>query len=422
MFRLPLHGVRVLDLTTAWAGPYATRLLADMGAEVIKVEAVGNWDLTRSLTGQPPTTDQVWDKSPYFNHLNRNKYGCALDLSQEKGRDLFLRLVRLSDVVIDSFGAEAMDNLGLGYDALAGANPQVIGVSISGNGKSGAERDFVAYGTSVEQLSGLCHLSGYADGPPQKTGISYGDPMAGIAAAGAVALALWDRRRTGRGQHIQVAQRENLINVIGEYIVGYSMQGREPPRRGNRHSSMAPHGCYPCAGAQTGGHPPDDQWVAIACEDDAQFAALCGAMGWPELAGDGRFGDVVSRYRNQDALDALISDWARERTKDEATEALQAVGVPCSPVLSVPEVFAEPHLRARGFYESVSHSVAGVWEVEGPHWRLSESPGHIRLPAPAFGEHNGYVLGELLGLSAAEMAALEREGVTGTTPDWSVDE
>ena len=414
MFRLPLYGVRVLDLTMAWAGPYATRLLADMGAEVIKVEAVGSWDLIRTFTGQPPTVERVWDKSPYFNHLNRNKYGCALDLSGEKGRTLFLRLVEVSDVVIENFRAEVMDNLGLTYDVLAQANPEVIVVSMPGHGKTGPERDFIAYGTNVEQLSGLCHLTGYAGGPPQKTGISYGDPMAGIAAAGAVALALWDRRRTGRGQYIEVAQRESLINVIGEYIVGHSMSGREPPRRGNRHSSMAPHGCYPCAG--------DDQWLTIACEDDGRFAAMCDTMGHPEMASDPRFADVVSRHRNQDALDELIAEWTRERTKEDAAEALQATGVSASPVLSAPEVFADPHLRARGFYENVSHSVAGEWDVEGPHWRMSESPGHIRLPAPAFGEHNGYVLGELLGLSAEEIAALEREGVTGSTPDWSVHE
>ena len=414
MFRLPLHGVRVLDLTMAWAGPYATRLLADMGAEVIKVESVNNWDLVRSFTGQRPSVERVWDKSPYFNHLNRNKYGCVLDLSGEKGRELFLRLVEVSDVVMENFRAEVMDSLRLGYDTLSQTKPEVIVVCMPGHGRTGPERDFVAYGTNVEQLSGLCHLTGYADGPPQKTGISYGDPMAGIAAAGAVAMALWDRRRTGRGQYIEVAQRENLINVIGEHIVGYSMSGREPPRRGNRHSSMAPHGCYRCRG--------DDQWVTIACEDDRQFAALCGAMGRPELALDGRFADVVSRYRNQDALDGLVSAWTGERTKEEAAEALQAAGVPASPVLSAPEVFKEPHLRARGFYESVSHSVAGVWEVEGPHWRMSESPGRVRLPAPAFGEHNGYVFGELLGLSEEEIAALEREGITGTTPDWSVHE
>ena len=414
MFRLPLHGVRVLDLTMAWAGPYATRLLADMGAEVIKVEAVNNWDLIRSFTGQRPTVERVWDKSPYFNHLNRNKYGCVLDLSNPKGRELFLRLVAISDVVIENFRAEVMENLGLTYDVLAEANPEIIAVSMPGHGKSGPERDFIAYGTNVEQLSGLCHLTGYADGPPQKTGISYGDPMAGIAAAAAVAMALWDRRRTGRGQYIEIAQRENLINVIGEQVVGYSMTGREPPRRGNRHSSMAPHGCYPCRG--------DDQWLTIACEDDAQFTALCTAMGRPELAADVRFADVVSRYRNQDALDELISEWTRERAKEAAAEALQAAGVAASPVLSVPEVFVDAQLRARGFYESVSHSLAGVWEVEGPHWRMSESPGHVRLPAPAFGEHNGYVLGELLGLSGEEIAALGVEGVTGTVPNWSVHE
>ncbi len=422
MFRLPLNGVRVLDLTMAWAGPYATRLLADMGAEVLKLEAVDNWDLLRSFTGQPPTVERVWDKSPYFNHLNRNKYGCVLDLSNPKGRRLFLRLAAISDVVIENFRAEVMEKLGLAYEALAEANPQVIAVSMPGHGKSGPERDFIAYGTNVEQLSGLCHLTGYAGGPPQKTGISYGDPMAGIAAAGAITLALWDRRRSGRGQYIEIAQRENLINVIGEQIVGYAMTGREPPRKGNRHSSMAPHGCYPCRG--------DDQWLTIACEDDAQFAALCRAMDRPELATDGRFADVVSRHRNQDALDGLISEWTRERAKEEAAEALQATRVPASPVLSVPEVFADPHLRDRGqtparpggFYESVSHSVAGAWEMEGPHWRMSESPAHVRLPAPAFGEHNGYVLGELLGLSAEEIAALEREGITGAAPNWSVHE
>src|SRR3990172_8384207 len=324
----------------AWAGPYATRLLGDMGAEVIKVEAVNNWDLLRSFTGQPPTVERVWDKSPYFNHVNRDKYGCVLDLSQERGRELFLRLAEISDVVIENFRAEVMANLGLTCEALSAVNPQLIVVSMPGHGSSGPERDFIAYGTNVEQLSGLCHLT--------------------------------------------------------------------------RYKSRAPRGCYRCQG--------DDQWLTIACEEDAQFAALCRAMGRPELASDARFADVVSRYRNQHALDGEIAAWTRERTKADAAEALQAAGVPASPVLSAPEGFEDPHLRARGFYEGVAHSVAGVWEVEGPHWRFSESPAHIRLPAPAFGEHNGYVLRELLGLSKEEVAALEAEGVTGSTPNWAVHE
>jgi crotonobetainyl-CoA:carnitine CoA-transferase CaiB-like acyl-CoA transferase len=414
VFKLPLLGIRVLDLTMAWAGPYATRLLADMGAEVIKIEAPGNWDLLRTFTGHPPTVERVWDRSPYFNHINRNKYGCTLDLSKPRGRELFLRLAQDADMVIENFRAEVMGNLGLTYEVLRKTNPQLIVVSMPGHGSSGPESGFIAYGTNVEQLAGLAHLTGYASGPPQKTGISYGDPMAGIAAAGAVALALWDRRRTGYGQQIEVPQRENLIGAIGEFIVGYSMNGREPDRKGNRHNSMAPHGCYPCAG--------EDQWLTIACETDAQFAALCDVIGRAELADDTPFADVVSRHRNQAALDGLISEWTRGQAKQLAAETLQAAGVPATPVLTIQDVFEDEHLRARAFFEAVSHAVAGEWEVEGPHWRMSESPGHVRLPPPSFGEHNTYVFRDLLGLTEAEVSALESEGICGSVPDWSVHE
>jgi len=414
VFKLPLNDIRVLDLTMSWAGPFATRLLADMGAEVIKIEAVNNWDLLRSYTGVPPTVEQVWDKSPYFNHYNRNKYGVSLDLSKERGRDLFLRLVEDADVVIENFRSEVMENLGFSWETLRERNEGLIMVSMPAHGRTGPEKDYVAYGTNVEQLAGLAHLSGYPDGPPQKTGISYGDPIAGIAAAGAVALALWDRRRTGQGQHIEVAQRENLIGVIGEFVLAYSINGLEPKRRGNRHSSMAPHGCYPCAG--------EDEWITIACEDDAQFAALCAIIARPDAAKEERFADVVSRYRNQDALDGIISEWTLTHDNEAAAEALQAVGVPASPVLTVPDVFADEHLRARGFFEPVSQAVAGEWEMEGTPWRMSETPGHVRVPPPAFGEHNNYVFREMLGMSAGEVEALYADGVTGDTPNWAVHE
>jgi crotonobetainyl-CoA:carnitine CoA-transferase CaiB-like acyl-CoA transferase len=414
VFKLPLHGIRVLDLTMSWAGPYATRLLADMGAEVIKIEAVKHWDLLRTYTGQPPTVERVWDRSPYFNHYNRNKYGCSLDLSDPRGRELFLRLAATADVVIENFRADAMESLDLSYDVLREVNPQLIFVTMPAHGKDGPESGFIAYGTNVEQLAGLAHLTGYVGGPPQKTGISYGDPIAGVAAAGAVALALWDRRRTGYGQRIELAQRENLIGVIGEFVLAYSMNGLEPQRTGNRHTSMAPHGCYPCAG--------EDQWITIACEDDAQFLALCEVIGLPALADDARFADVVSRRRNVAELDRILAGWTREGDKQAAAASLQAAGVPAMPVMTIPDVFEDLHLRERGFFETVSHEVAGEWEMEAPPWRMSETPAHVRLPPPTFAEHNRWVLGELLGLSDQEIAAMENEGVTGSTPDWSVHE
>jgi crotonobetainyl-CoA:carnitine CoA-transferase CaiB-like acyl-CoA transferase len=385
-----------------------------MGAEVIKVEAPRHWDLLRSYTGQPPTIDRVWDRSPYFNHYNRNKFGLALDLTTQRGRELFLELAKAADVVIENYRAEAMENLGLSCEMLRDVNPQLIVVSMPGHGKDGPESGFVAYGTNVEQLAGLAHLTGYESGPPHKTGISYGDPMAGIAAAGAIALALWDRRRTGLGQYIEVAQRENLVGAIGEYIVAHSMSPEEPRRVGNRHSSMAPHGCYPCDGG--------DQWLTIACEDDEQFSALCRVIERPDLAHDERFADVVSRHSNQTGLDEIIREWTSAQEKQAAADALQGVGVAAMPVLTVQDVLEDDHLRARAFFEPVSHAVAGEWEIEGPHWRMSETPAHVRIPPPSFGEHNSWVFGELLGLSNEEIVALEADGVTGTLPDWSVHE
>jgi crotonobetainyl-CoA:carnitine CoA-transferase CaiB-like acyl-CoA transferase len=412
MERLPLYSYRILDLTTAWAGPYGTRLLADMGAEVIKVEAVNHWDLLRALTDMPPSVELVWNKSPVFNHVNRNKYACTLDLGQPRGRELFLRLVALSDVVIESYRSPVMENLGLSYDVLRSARADIILVSMPSQGKSGPEKDFVAFGSNIEQLGGLTAISGYLGGGPQKTGISYGDPVSGIAAAAAVALALWHRRRTGEGQYVEVVQWENMVGLIGEYVVGYSMNGRLPQPMGNRHSSMAPHGCYPCAG--------DDQWVTIAVEDDGQFAALCRIMGRPELAADPRFADVVSRYRNQDELDAIVEEWTRRLTPQAVTEALQAAGIPAAPVLGVPALFDDPHLRARGFWETVSHPDAGTWDMDGVPWRMSRSPAHVRLPAPRFAEHNDYVLRGLLGLSEEEIRELAAAGVIGDRPNPGV--
>jgi crotonobetainyl-CoA:carnitine CoA-transferase CaiB-like acyl-CoA transferase len=412
MHRLPLSGIRVLDLTTGRAGPYAGRLLGDMGAEVIKVESVKDWDVTRAphLLGRDP--EKGYNRSSYFNHLNRNKLGCTLDLSHPRGKELFLKLVALSDAVIENYGSGVVDGLGLSYDVLRQARPDIILVSISAHGKDGPEAGHTASSTHVEQLAGLASLTGYPDRGPYKSGISYGDPVAGISAAAALGAALLYRRRTGRGRWVEVAQRESMTSLIGEFIVGFSMNGRQPPLLGNRHRSMAPHGCYPCAG--------EDHWLAIAVASDAEFAALSRVMGRPELAADPRFADVVSRYRHQDELDEVISAWTRGRPPQEAALALQEAGVAASPAASVADLMADPHLRERGFFEKTAHAEAGVREMDGVPWRLSLTPAHVRLNGPCFGEHNDYVFRHLLGLSTEEVAELESQGVTGREPDEAV--
>ncbi len=408
MDRLPLAGVRVLDLSKVWAGPYATRLLADTGAEVIKVEAPGAWDMIRSLTLLPHDTERGYNRSAYFNHTNRNQYGCVIDFSHPKGHELALRLVALSDVVIENHRADVLERLDLTYETMRTARSDIILVSMPSHGLSGPDAHHIAYGTHIEQLAGLVSLNGYPDGPPQRSAISYGDPMAGTVAAAATIAALLHRRWTGQGQHIEVAQWEAFLSMLGEAFLEYSMTGREPPRRGNSHSSMAPHGVYRCQG--------DDSWVAIAVGSDAEFASLCRVIGRPELAQDGRFADVVSRHRHQDELDEIISAWTRERGHREVAAELQAASVPASPVLTIPELVADPHLAERGFFEEVAHREAGTWTMDGPAWRFDRTPAHIRLPAPCFAEHNDYVFRDLLGLSKQEVAELEREGVTAREP------
>ena len=406
---MPLAGVRVVDLTMVWAGPFGTRMLGDYGAEVIKVEAPKQWDLLRSL-GLIPRSEHHWyNRSAYFNHNNRDKYAFALDLSGELGRRTLLKLCSLSDVLVENFRSDVMDNLGLAYEAVHEANPQLIYVSMPGHGKTGPEKDYVAYGSNVEQLSGIVSLSGYENDEPMKTGFSYGDPMAGTALVGAVATALRQRARTGEGMYLELAQRENLMMFAGEHIVDYSMNGITRPPIGNRHAVCAPHNRYPSAG--------EDRWVTIACETEEQFQALCKAIGQPDLAADPRFATNTARKANEDALDAIIGRWTAARGHYEAMHILQRAEVPAGAVLTIPELMSDPHLRSRVAWTPHTHPDAGTWEMEAPPWILSRTPGHIRMPAPGFGQHNGYVLRELLQLPESEIAELYAAGVVADFPD-----
>lgn len=405
----PLSGVRVIDLTMVWAGPFGTRMLGDYGAEVIKLEGPNQWDLLRGL-GLIPRTDPKWyNKSAYFNHNNRDKLSLALDLRQERGREVLFKLCAASDVLVENFRADVMDNLGLSVDAIRAINPRLTYVSMPGHGKTGPEKDFLAYGTNVEQLAGIVSLTGYEDGEPMKTGFSYGDPMAGTALVAAVALALRRRRLTGEGGYIELAQREALTMFVGEYLVDYSMNGTERRPSGNRHPHYAPHNVYRCAGF--------DAWVAIACETDAHFRVLCQVIGRPDLASDGRFADAAARKANEHELDPIIEEWTGARGHYEVMHILQRAGVPAGAVLDIPELMSDPQLRRRGAWVEQVHPDAGTWEMEAPPWLLSRTPGHIRRPAPGFGDHNRYVLAAIAGLSDGEIDELYAAGVTADVPD-----
>lgn len=409
---MPLEGVRVVDLSMVWAGPFGARLLGDYGAEVIKVESPRQWDLLRGLGLIPRTTPKWYDMSAYFNHNNRDKYALALDLGQPLGRETLLKLVAVSDVLVENYRADVMGNLGLSYEAVREVNPRIIYVSMPGHGKTGPEKDYVAYGTNVEQLSGLVSVSGYEGGEPMKTGFSYGDPMAGTALVAAVALALRRRNRTGEGGYVELAQRENLTMFTGEHLVDYSMNRQLRAPIGNRHALFAPHNRFRCAG--------EDRWVTIACESDAQFAGLCRAIGQPDMAADKRFAWNAARKANEDELDAIIEAWTSVRGHYEVMHHLERFGVAAGAVLTIPELMADPQLRSRGAWTEHTHPTAGTWEMEAPPWRLSRTPGHIRFPAPGFGEHNSYVFREVLDLDEDEIARLYAERVTADVPDESL--
>lgn len=406
----PLSGVRVADLTMIWAGPYATKILADQGAEVIKIESPRAWDNIRTLL-PPPTApgERWWNTNFYFHEYSRNKKSLSLDLAEPQGKAIFARLVAQCDVVIENYRTDVMDNLGLSYDWLREQRDDIIVVGMAGFGKTGPERDAVGYGPIIEMLSGLTSSSGYGDdGMPYKSGISYGDPIAGITAAAAVATALIHHARTGRGQYIDLAQREAMSTMLGEFYMDWSMNRRLPEHQGNGHDWMAPHNIYPCAG--------DEEWIAICVRSDAEWEALKRVMGSPEWAESGEFSDQILRWEHRETLDLRLGEWTASRSKTDLFEALRAERIPSSPVWKTLELIREPHLRERRFYEPLRHPEVGLWMVHGWLWRTSGAGPCVLAPAPDFGQHNDEILGGLLGLSANEQAALANAGITATQP------
>ena len=407
----PLSGVRVADLTMIWAGPYASMILADQGAEVIKIESPRAWDNIRTLLAPPAAPGEHWWNTNFYIHeYNRNKKSLTLDLAADEGKAVFAKLLRHCDVVIENYRTDVMDNLGLTYDWLRGQREDLIVVGMAGFGKTGPEKNAVGYGPIIEMMSGMTSTTGYGDdGVPYKSGISYGDPIAGVSAAAAVATALIHRKRTGEGQYIDLAQREVMSTLLGEFYMDWSMNRRLPEHMGTGHDWMAPHNVYRCAG--------DDEWIAICVRTDTEWESLRRAMGSPDWAGRAEFSDQILRWEHRAELDQLVGGWTAERSKTDLFAALHAERVPSSPVWKMLEVLRDPHLAARRFYEPIRHPEVGIWAAHGWLWRADGAEPCIVAPAPDFGQHNDELLGGLLGMSAAERAALEAAGITATRPD-----
>lgn len=402
--KLPFEGIRVADLTMMWAGPYATRLLGEMGAEVIKIESPRSWDNIRTLIPQPGV-EEPWNSSYYFNDYNRDKKSLTLDLAMDEGRETFLKLVRHCDVVIENYRADVLEKLNLTYDVLRQAREDIILISMAGFGKTGSERNHVGFGPIIEQLSGLASLTGYGDdGMPYKTGISYGDPIAGTAAASAVAMALIKRRKTGQGSYVDLPQREVLSTMIGEAFVAASLRGEEPEHHGNRSPRWAPQGVYACVGVE--------QWLAISCKTDEQWQALAKLLGREDLAGL----PLEERRKRHFELDRLISAWTESRDAQEAMETLQEAGVAAGRVLDTDAIHRDPNLEARAFWVELPHPRMTPWKQPRSSWRLTEANPTPARHAPLFGEHNHEILCGLLGLSEQQYEALQQAGVIGDAP------
>jgi crotonobetainyl-CoA:carnitine CoA-transferase CaiB-like acyl-CoA transferase len=408
MSRLPLEGVRIVDLTHWGAGPLATSYLAEAGAEVIKVESPDHVDPIRYIHYDPVPADRPWNQSSWFNFMNLNKLGITLDLTTETGSQLFLELVGKCDLVAENFRGGVMEKFGLGYDELRTVNPRIIMLSMPLYGATGPWRNYRGVGIGCEMIAGLVELSGYEDGPPMKSGIHHADAFEAAMAASAMLTALYHQRRTGKGQHIDSASTEAVTCCLGETLLGYAMNGRVPPRTGNRDPQFAPHGCYPCKG--------EDKWVTIAVFSDEEWTQLCRVLGQSDLAADERFRTAGARKQNEDALDELVGQWTEGHTHYEIANKLQAEGIAAGPVLNAAEILDDPQLAARDFFKKVAHPEAGEGIYNGVRARLSKTPCSIRRPAPCFGQHNGYVFGELLGLSEGEIAQLEKSGVIATAP------
>jgi len=429
MSQLPLEGIRVTEITNAWAGPYATQLMGDWGAEVIRVES--RYRSTRGLARPDPAFisprqavrlfsypdkdpgARPWNRSAFPNAHMRNKLSVTMDLTRPEGREIFRKLIAVSDVFLENNVPVTMEQFDITWEKLSEINPRLIMVRMPGYGLSGPYKDFRGLGSHMEAIAGHTLIRSYPDtAPGQQSDVFPADAAGGAAAVFATILALLHRKKTGEGQLIEFATAENFMPLIGDIILDYTMNGRLFESMGNMDRSMAPHNVYQCAG--------DDRWVAIACRDDKDWEALCGVMGNPAWTGDPRFADSLSRFRNRDALDEHIRQWTVDKEDQWVMRTLQAAHVPAGALFDERDSYEDPQLNARGFFEEVRHEEAGRHLYPSFQWKMRHTPNSIRRAPAMLGEHNEYVYKTLLGYGDEDYSRLESEGHISLDYDPSV--
>ncbi|HZR11524.1 MAG TPA: CaiB/BaiF CoA-transferase family protein [Myxococcales bacterium] len=389
-----LSHLRVLDLSRVLAGPWASQTLADLGAEVIKVERPGTGDDTRGWG--PPWVDEQRGESAYFTSTNRAKKSITVDLAQPEGQEIVRKLSARSDVLLENYKVGALARYGLDAPRLLAENPRLVYCSITGFGQTGPYRDRAGYDFLVQGMGGLMSITGASDGEPMKVGVAITDILTGMYAATAVLAALVQRERSGRGQHIDLALLDVQVAMLANQAQNFLVTGENPLRLGNGHPSIVPYQSF----ATRDGH------IVIAVGNDAQFRRLCAAAGCPGLADDARFATNAGRVRNRDALLPMLAQSIATRTSREWIEALEAATVPCGPINSLKEVFADPQVVERGMRVDARDAVSGTVPLVRSPIRLSETPVQTGVGPPALGEHTDEVLTGLLGMTPAEVDAL----------------
>ena len=402
----PLRGVRVLDLTHVWAGPLSTRVLADLGAEVVKIEApMGRGPrvfpekkLIDGWVGGGPG-DEPYNRNAYFVKLQRNKRSVALDLKTDAGRETFLGLVPVADVVIENFHPDTMPKLGLSYEVLSGANPSIVHVSMPGFGRDGPYSERVAFGPTVEAMSGLADFMGYGSDEPRTTAMALMDAVAAVNAAAAVVKELRRRKVSGQGALVEIPLHESAVSFCGPWLIERQL-GNPVERLANRHPGMVPHGVYPCAG--------EDEWIAIACRDDDDWRALCSVV--PGLDSEA---DIAARRCDGSGIDAMISRWTAGRDKCSAASTLQTAAVPAGPVNTTPDMLDDPQTRERGFFVPIE---PGPTPMPGNPIKMRGVSSDDWTPCPKLGADNAAVLKGWLDYSDGRIAELEGTGVIVDQP------